>query len=153
MEFTLKEAFEYYKNYKLEDWIQKFLRDEDGIMPNPNLALADGLLLEDRQYFYPVCIPLEFLKTTRTEQDILDKNELKHYIYKVDKIIEKLPDWDMPPLIAQFNGCDFILTDGNHRYSALKKISKSNYYTIVWCNKDIAGMAWDIMKQRGWATS
>ncbi len=153
MEFTLKEAFAYYQSSKLEDWIQKFLREEDGIMPNPNLALADGLLLEDRQYFYPVCIPLEYLKTIRTEKDILDENELKHFTYKVDEIIKKMSDWDMPPLIAQYNGCDFVLTDGNHRYSALKKISKSNYYTIVWCNKDIANMTWDIMKHRGWVIS
>lgn len=114
MEFTLEEANLYYKNNKLGEWIQVFLRAEDGDMPNPNFSLADGLLLEERQYFCPLCIPIKELKTVRVEKDITDENELKYYQYKVDKIIENLQHWDMPPLIVQFDGTDFVLTDGNH---------------------------------------
>lgn len=150
MEFTLKEAISYYKNNKLNEWIQEFLRAEDGEMPNPNFALADGLLLEERQYFCPLCIPIEELKTVRVEKDIKDADDLKYYLYKVDKIIEKLQHWDMPPLIVQFDGTDFILTDGSHRYSALKKMGKAKYYAIIWCNKDMKEKAWQEIKGRGW---
>lgn len=150
MEFTLSEAFLYDKNNKLEEWIQEFLRTEEGDMPNPNFALADGLLLEDRKYFSPVCIPLCEMKTVRIEKDILDHNELKHFNYKVDRIVQKLQDWDMPPLITQFDEGDFVLTDGNHRYSALKKAEKTSYYTIVWCNREIADQARTVMINKGW---
>lgn len=150
MEFTLNEALAFYENGKLEDWIQNFLRAELGDMPNPNFALADGLLLEEREYFFPVCIPLEDMKTIRIEKDILDENELRHYNYKVEKIIDKLQDWDIPPLIVQFDGGEFVLTDGNHRYSALKRAEKSSYYSIVWCNRDVADRARNILTDRGW---
>ena len=52
------------------------LRSEEGDMPNPNFALADGLLLEERKYFCPVNIPLCEIKTVRTEKDIFDEMEL-----------------------------------------------------------------------------
>ena len=150
MEFTFNEALLHYKNNKLEEWIQKFLRAEDGDAPNPNFALADGLLLEDRKYFFPVQIPLDEIQTVRIEKDILDENELKHYHYKVDKIIEKLSNWDMPPLIVQYDENNLILTDGNHRFSALKRTGKVSYYAIVWCNADIAEQARSMMISRGW---
>lgn len=146
MEFTLKEALDYSENNKLEEWIQRFLRESEGEMPNPNFALADGLLLEDRHYFHPICIPLKVLKIVSVEH----KNELKHYRYKVDKIIEKLPKWDMPPLIAQYNGTEFVLTDGNHRYSALMQKKISDYYTIIWCNKSVKNTVLEIMLDKGW---
>jgi len=44
-------------------------------------------------------------------------------------------------LIKQFDGVDFVLTDGNHRYSALKRLGKTGYYTIVWCSRDLDGLA------------
>ncbi len=150
MEFTLSEVFLYDQNNKLEEWIQEFLRTEEGDMPNPNLALADGLLLEDRKYFSPVCIPLCEMKTVRIEKDILDHKELKHFNYKVDRIVQKLQDWDMPPLITQFDEGDFVLTDGNHRYCALKRAEKTSYYTIVWCNIEIADQARNVMIDKGW---
>jgi len=150
MEFTLKEVLLYYQNKKLDEWIQKFLRAEVGDMSNPSFALADGLLLEDREYFCPVNIPLSELKTVRIEKDILDEDELKHFNYKVEKIMEKLRDWDMPPLIAQFDGVNFVLTDVNHRYSALKRLGKTSYYTIVWCSRELADLARKIMMERGW---
>src|SRR5574344_940492 len=153
MEFTFSEALIYYENGKLDEWIQKFLRAEVGDMPNPNFALADGLLLEDRKYFNPICIPLEEIKTVRIEKDILDDNELKYYNYKVDKIMHKLQGWDMPPLIAQVDGIDLVLTDGNHRYSALKRVGKTSYYTIVWCNLEYADIVKNIMIDRGWLKS
>lgn len=68
-------------------------------MPNTNYALADGLLLEARKYFCPVNISLSEIKTVRTEKDILDEFELKHFNYRVKKIMDKLQDWDMPPPI------------------------------------------------------
>ncbi len=150
MEFTLKEAVHYSENNRLQEWIQRFLRESEGEMPNPNFALADGLLLEDRHYFQPICIPLQVLKTVRVEQDIIDENELIHYRYKVDQIIQKLPQWDMPPLIAQYNGTEFVLTDGNHRYSALRKEKISGYYTIVWCNEHMKNSVYEIMVDKGW---
>ena len=53
---TLQVAMEYANRECIEEWLQLFLRGD-----GHNVTLADGLLLEPRQYWGPVEIELKLL--------------------------------------------------------------------------------------------
>ncbi len=53
---TLQAAMEYADRSCIEEWLQLFLRGD-----GHNVALADGLLLEPRQYGGPVDMELKLL--------------------------------------------------------------------------------------------
>ena len=146
MNFTLSEAMEYAQQGKISQWLQLFLRNEEGDMPNPNFVLADELLDENICIFAPVKMPLEVFRTIRIAKDINDENDLKWYEYKVEQIIRRFPHWDMPPLISRYDGKDFWLNDGSHRYSALLKMGIKEYYTIVWCNRETKEIIENMLK-------
>ena len=40
--------------------------------------------------------------------------------------------WDMPPLIILHEEKGYELSDGNHRYEALKKLEIHKYCVIIW---------------------
>jgi ParB-like chromosome segregation protein Spo0J len=52
----------------------------------------------------------------------------------VDDIVEfyRKDNWDMPPLIIYREGDKYELSDGNHRYEALKKLGIIQYWVIIW---------------------
>lgn len=129
---TLEEARTYAASGRLAQWVQAFLRDDAGRYANPNLALADGLLLEERFYLGPVRIPLALLTTVRVEEDIADKEERERYDRIVDRIVAALPDWDMPPFIAEYRDGRLFLTDGNHRFSALRRLGIGEFEAVIW---------------------
>lgn len=139
MNFTLTEAMEYAREDRIGEWLQAFLRNEDGPMPNPSFVLADELLDENICIFAPVEMPLDVFKTIRVAKDIEDENDLKWFEHKVKLIEDMLDSWDMPPLISRYDGKEFWLNDGSHRYSALLKMGTKTYYTIVFCDKDKIG--------------
>ena len=101
MKYSISEAKEYSKRNELGKWLQLFLRDNSYKHANPNISLADGLLLEERFYVGPVLIDLDKINTFRIEKDIEDENNKLN------------------------------LVDGNHRYSALKKLGFNKYYVII----------------------
>ena len=78
MKYSVDEAKEYSKRNKLDKWLQLFLRDDSYEYANPNIPLADGLLLEERFYVGPVLIDLDKINTIRIEKDIED--EIKEII-------------------------------------------------------------------------
>ena len=47
MKYSIDEAQEYAKRNELDQWLQLFLRDDSYEHANPNLPLADGLLIEN----------------------------------------------------------------------------------------------------------
>ena len=56
----------------------------------------------------------------------------------------------MPPLIAQVDEGRLILTDGNHRYSALARTGKMEYAVLLWCNKEKETETERLIEQNGW---
>lgn len=132
MNFTGNEAREWADQGKLADWVQRFLRNAEGAHANPNPGFADGLLLEERFYIGPVDLPLNALKTVRVASDISDARELAEFRRKVDAIAALLPEWDMPPFLVQYREGELWLTDGNHRYTALKEAGAAKGCAIVW---------------------
>lgn len=137
MKYSIEEAIEYSKRNELDKWIQLFLRDDSYEHANPNIALADGLLLEERFYIGPILIDLDKLTTIRIEKDIYDENDMKYYREKVDKIVNYYKEFNLPPFIVEYRNGKLCLTDGNHRYSALKKLDINKYYVIIWGNKEL----------------
>ena len=137
MKYSVDEAKEYSKRNKLDKWLQLFLRDDSYEYANPNIPLADGLLLEERFYVGPVLIDLDKINTIRIEKDIEDENDRLYYHQKENGILKCYNDYNMPPLIVEFKNNKLNLVDGNHRYSALKKLGVNKYYVIIWGNKKI----------------
>ena len=85
MKYTIDEAIIFSNKNNLDKWVQLFLRDVSYKNANPNIALADGLLLEKRFYIGPVLIDLDSIITVRTEMD-LEGDELKYYEEVVERI-------------------------------------------------------------------
>ena len=134
MKYTIKEAKEYSKKKELDKWVQLFLRDNNSEYANPNISLADGLLLEERFYIGPVLIDLDLITPKRIEKD-LTGNELKYFEEIVDRIKNDYKNFNLPPFIVEYKNDKLYLNDGNHRFSALKKLNIDKYYVIIWGNK------------------
>ena len=136
MELTLKEAIDYAKEGKIDVWIQCFLRNEDKEHYNPNYALANGLLLEERFYYGPVEINLDMITTKRVEKD-LEGKELTWYNKVVERMASDFNGENFPPLILEYKDEKLYLVDGNHRFSALRKKGIDRYYSVIWGNKEL----------------
>lgn len=137
MKYTIDEAIEYSNRNELDKWLQLFLRDNSYEQASPNIPLADGLLLEERFYIGPVLIDLDKINTIRIEKDIEDEDDRLFYQQKENGILENYSDYNMPPLIVEYKNNKLNLVDGNHRYSALKKLGINKYYVIIWGNKNL----------------
>ena len=137
MNYSIDSAIEYSNRNEIDKWLQLFLRDDNYEHANPNISLADGLLLEERFYIGPVLIDLDKITTLRIEKDIEDENDKLFYRQKENGILNAYDDYNMPPLIVEYKNDKFNLVDGNHRYSALKKLGINKYYVIIWGNKNI----------------
>ena len=135
MKYSIEEAIEYGKRKEIDIWLQSFLRDDSYDHANPNIPLADGLLLEERFYYGPVLINFDMITPKRIEEHI-SGNDLKFYEEKTSDIIGNYTDLNLPPLILEYKDDKLYLVDGNHRYSALKKLNIDKYYAIIWGNKD-----------------
>ena len=125
------------KRNKLDKWLQLFLRDDSYEHASPNIPLADGLLLEERFFIGPILIDFDKINTIRIEKDIEDANDKLFYLQKESEILKDYNDYNMPPLIVEYKNDKFNLVDGNHRYSALKKLGINKYYVIIWGNKNL----------------
>ena len=137
VKYTIEEAKEYSKRNKLDKWLQLFLRDDSYEHASPNIPLADGLLLEERFFIGPILIDFDKINTIRIEKDIEDANDRLFYLQKESEILKDYNDYNMPPLIVEYKNDKFNLVDGNHRYSALKKLGINKYYVIIWGNKNL----------------
>ena len=137
MKYNVEEALEYSNRNEIDKWLQLFLRDTSGKYPGDNFPLADGLLLEERFYVGPILLELDKLETVRIEKDIDDYNDLKYYEEVVEDMSSNYKDYNFPPLIVEYKDDKLYLTDGNHRYSALRKLGIDKYYVIIWGNKEL----------------
>ena len=137
MNYSIDNAIEYSKRNEIDKWVQLFLRDGSYEHANPNIPLADGLLLEERFYMGPLLIDLNKITTLRIEKDIEDENDKLFYRQKENGISKAYNDYNMPPLIAEYKDGKLNLVDGSHRYTALRKLNVDKYYVIIWGNKNL----------------
>lgn len=136
LNFTVNEAIEFSKENRLDEWLQLFLREDKKDKFNANIALADGINLEERFFYGPVEFDLEKINPVRIEENLVG-NELKYYNKVVDRMENDFNGNNFPPLILEYKDDKFYLTDGNHRYSALRNLGVSKYYSIIWGNKEL----------------
>ena len=127
---TLSLAKQYNKEGKIDQWMQDFLR-ADG----KNLALADGLLLEERHYFGLREIPISLLSDVKSgaPEYLHAENDIQYFFYVVDRMKESLAEgWDAPPLIVEYVYGKFQVDDGRHRLEMYRQLGADRVWAAVW---------------------
>ncbi|WP_042161159.1 ParB N-terminal domain-containing protein [Paenibacillus gorillae] len=125
-------AMEYSERGAIDVWLQLFLRNDGG-----NIALADGLLREDRFYFGPVLADIsEFEIEEGAPSYLTEANDIQWFFHKVDKIKEVYGDWDIPPLIVNYSGGKYEINDGRHRHEALRQMKIKHTPVVFWSSTE-----------------
>lgn len=126
---TFSMAQEYEKNGKIEEWVQLFLRSE-----GKNVALAEGLQKEKRDYIGLVKLNISFLKNIKegAPEYLTGENEKEYFFYVVEKMKASLEHWDVPPLIVEFRGNQFYVNDGRHRLEMFRQLGVTEINTVLW---------------------
>lgn len=129
MDFSLNEALKYSKNWKINEWFQAFL---SWVWWNKKLAeiIDSSWYLEELKI-----MKFEWLERVMWH----DKENLKwsesletwnSRISKIEQIIEKW--WECPPLLIWYVDWKYTIADWNHRFEALKKLWKDEYWASIW---------------------
>lgn len=127
---TLTLARKYAEDGKIEQWLQDFLR-ADG----KNLALAEGLLIEERYYFGLLEIPIALLSDVKSgaPEYLHAENDIQYFFYIVDRMKEGMADgWDTPPLIVEYVYGNFQVNDGRHRLEAYRQLGSEMVWVVIW---------------------
>lgn len=127
---SLTLAKQYDKEGKIDQWMQDFLR-ADG----KNLALADGLLLEERHYFGLREIPIALLSDVKdgAPEYLHAENDIQYFFHVVDRMKESLAEgWDAPPLIVEYVYGKFQVDDGRHRLETYRQLGVECVWAVVW---------------------
>lgn len=126
---TLTKAKEFARAGEIDRWMQLFLR-ADG----KNLALADGLLLEERHYIGLREIPIELLSDVKSgaPEYLKQDNDIQYFFDVVDRMKEAYENWDTPPLIVEYVYGKFQVDDGRHRLEMYRQLQVKKVYAVVW---------------------
>ena len=110
---TLEISKEYLDKNQLEDWIQLFLRND-----GHNVALADGLLKEERCYTGIVDFDLNLLENIKAgaPEYLIRENDIEYFFAIVNEMNKASDSWNSPPLIIEYRADgSFYVCDGRHR--------------------------------------
>lgn len=126
---TLTQAKLYNDNGRIEEWLQLFLRND-----GKNVALADGLLLEKREYFGLMKLNMSYFKDIKEgAPEYLDKeNAIEHFFRIVENMKNSFEDWDIPPLIVEFRDNRFYVNDGRHRLEMYRQLGMDMADVVLW---------------------
>lgn len=127
---TLTLARKYAEEGRIDEWLQDFLR-ADG----KNLALAEGLLKEERYYFGLLEIPIALLSDVKSgaPEYLHAENDIQYFFYIVDRMKEGMADgWDTPPLIVEYVYGNFQVNDGRHRLEAYRQLGAEKVWAVIW---------------------
>ena len=127
---TLSLARMYAEDGRIDEWMQDFLR-ADG----KNLALAEGLLKEERYYFGLLEIPIALLSDVKSgaPEYLHAENDIQYFFYIVDRMKEGMADgWDTPPLIVEYVYGNFQVNDGRHRLEAYRQLGAEKVWAVIW---------------------
>ena len=130
---TYTTAKEYMDNGNIAEWMQLFLRND-----GKNIALADGLLLEERHYIGLREIPMKLLKNIESGAPKYLKNEasIEYFFYIVENMKSDIDHWDVPPLIVNYYNGRFEVNDGRHRLEMFRQLSYEYVQAVVWVTGD-----------------
>ena len=127
---TLEISKEYLDKNQLEDWIQLFLRND-----GHNVALADGLLKEERCYTGIVDFDLNLLENIKVgaPEYLIRENDIEYFFAIVNEMNEALGSWNPPPLIIEYRvDGSFHVCDGRHRLEMYRQKNVKTVPAIVW---------------------
>lgn len=127
---TLEISKEYLVKNQLEDWIQLFLRND-----GHNVALADGLLKEERCYTGIVDFDLNLLENIKAgaPEYLIRENDIEYFFAIVNEMNEALGSWNPPPLIIEYRvDGSFHVCDGRHRLEMYRQKNVKTVPAIVW---------------------
>ncbi len=127
---TLTLARLYAKEGRIDEWMQDFLR-ADG----KNLALADGLLLEERYYFGLQEVPITLFSDIEAgaPEYLHAENDIQYFFSVVDEMKESLAaGWDAPPLIVEYVYGKFQVDDGRHRLETYRQLGVERVWAVIW---------------------
>lgn len=126
---TLAQAKMYNDNGKIEEWLQLFLRND-----GKNIALADGLLLEEREYFGLRKLDMSCFKDVKkgAPEYLNGEKEIEHFFGIVENMKNSLEDWDVPPLIVEYRDERFFVNDGRHRLEMFRQMGAQSIDVVLW---------------------
>lgn len=127
---TLEISKEYLDKNQLEDWIQLFLRND-----GHNVALADGLLKEERCYTGIVDFDLNLLENIKAgaPEYLIRENDIEYFFAIVNEMNEAMGSWNPPPLIIEYRvDGSFHVCDGRHRLEMYRQKNVKTVPAIVW---------------------
>lgn len=122
-------AREYDERGKIDEWMQLFLRNDGN-----NLALADGLLLEERCYIGLRRIPLSLLEGIKSgaPEYLHDQDSIDYFFHIVDQMKQVYNGWDIPPLIVEYGEKGFHVADGRHRLEMYRQMGITCAPAALW---------------------
>ncbi len=122
-------AQEYDERGEIDRWMQLFLR-ADG----QNLALAEGLLKEERFYIGLREIPLSLLEGIKSgaPEYLHDQDSIDYFFDVVDRMKQAHDGWDIPPLIVEYGEKGFYVADGRHRLEMYRQIGCTHVPAALW---------------------
>ena len=126
---TLTQAKIYNDNGKIEEWMQAFLRND-----GKNIALADGLLLEKREYFGLLKVNMSYFKDIKegAPEYLHAENDIEYFFRIVENMKNSLKDWDVPPLIVEYRDDQFFVNDGRHRLEMYRQLGVEIVDVVLW---------------------
>lgn len=126
---TYAMAREYDAMGKIDEWMQLFLRND-----GHNIALADGLLLEERCYLGLRRIPLSLLDAVKSgaPEYLCDPNDIQYFFEVVDRMKQVYGNWDIPPLIVEYGENGFYVADGRHRLEMYRQMGITHVQAALW---------------------
>jgi len=126
---TLAQAKAYHDSGKIEEWLQLFLRND-----GKNIALADGLLLEKREYFGLRKLSMSYFKDVKAgvPEYLSAENDIEYFFWIVENMKSSLKDWDVPPLIVEYRDDKFIVNDGRHRLEMYRQLGVEDMDVVLW---------------------
>ena len=137
---TLEISKEYLDKNQLEDWIQLFLRND-----GHNVALADGLLKEERCYTGIVDFDLNLLENIKAgaPEYLIRENDIEYFFAIVNEMNEALGSWNSPPLIIEYRvDGSFHVCDGRHRLEMYRQKNVKTVPAIVWTTGEERKSLW-----------
>lgn len=129
LRFTVEEAISFSKHGCIEEWVHTFLKTT-----GDNVPFSEGLKLQRRYWAGPVLIPLNQLKRCcGPEEDMEFRVSADHWDKKIASFRDLIRNgWEYAPLIVQIAQDRLIVSDGNHRYEALRTLNHEDCWVILW---------------------
>lgn len=127
--WTVESAQEADKNNTLREWLIEYLRNEG---KNEKLADAIEELTETMAIEPPKMMSLDKMKLMVGAEGSNRKWIDADWEENIKRFVELIQQgWSPPPIIlTDYWGEKHSITDGNHRYEALKQLGYKEYWTI-----------------------